>query len=168
MVDAAQNVFNWNWDLASFVATFGIIQDGDILTETLSLGCRGGLPAPNTGLNTHSELDSSRQRPIVTDSLSLDKFEADGSMARTDYNLSPDGDAYDVNGTLFGQLINTCQSSEYSHDCMGRFNQLRYNQSLSTNGYAPHPAPAQKTKDPLSNLEPRTETSSTGHFSSSC
>lgn len=54
MVDAAQNVYNWHYDLASFVATFGLIQDGDLLTETLSIGCTGGLPVPNTGLNTHS------------------------------------------------------------------------------------------------------------------
>lgn len=55
-------------------------------------------------------------------------------MTRTDYNLSPTGDSYDVNGTLFGQLVNYCQASQYSHDCMGRFNQLRFNQSLNTNG----------------------------------
>lgn len=54
MVDAAQNVYNWKYDLASFVATFGIIQDGNILTQVLSIGCFGGLSVPDTGLNTHS------------------------------------------------------------------------------------------------------------------
>ena len=116
LVDAAQNVFNWQWNLAAFVAAFGIIQDGDPVTEMLSIGCTGGLTVPNTGLNTHN------------------KFEADQSMARTDFNLSPTGDAYDVNGTLFGQLINYCQPQQYSNDRMGQFNQLRFNQSLATNG----------------------------------
>lgn len=72
---------------------------------------------------------------LVANKMNLDKFEADGSMARIDFNLSPSGDAYDVNGTLFGQLINDCQSADYSHDCMGKFNQQRFNQSLTTNGY---------------------------------
>lgn len=54
LVDAAQNVFNWGWDLAAFVASFGLIQDGDIVTEVLSIGCTGGLSVPDTGLNTHS------------------------------------------------------------------------------------------------------------------
>lgn len=55
MVDAAQNVYNWAWDLAAFVATFGLIQDGDLVTEVLSIGCTGGLAVPDTGLNTHSK-----------------------------------------------------------------------------------------------------------------
>lgn len=80
---------------------------------------------------------SPTSRASATNLLSTfqDKFEADASMTRTDYNLSPSGDAYDVNGTLFGQLINTCQAAGYSNECMGAFNQLRFNQSLNTNGY---------------------------------
>lgn len=71
---------------------------------------------------------------VVAHKFNPDKFEADASMARTDYALSPSGDAYTVNGTLFGQLVDDCQSSDYSLDCMGKFNQRRFNQSLSTNG----------------------------------
>lgn len=117
MVDAAQNVFNWHFDLASFVATFGIVQDGDPLTQTLSIGCAPGLANANTGLDTHN------------------KFEVDASLSRTDYFLSPTGDAYSVNGTLFGELVNSCGSQGFSQDCMAKYNQKRFNESLATNGY---------------------------------
>merc|ERR1712070_68433 len=66
MVDAAQNVYNWKYDLATFVATVGVAQDGDPLTQTMSIGCAGGLPKSGTGLQTHN------------------KFEVDASLARTD------------------------------------------------------------------------------------
>lgn len=115
LVDMAQNVFNWGWDLATFVATFGIVMDGDPLTTQLSIGCTGGMPVPNTGLNTH------------------DKFETDGSMTRNDYYLSPTGDAYNVNATLFGYMNDYC-NGEFTLACMGPYMGSRYNQSLATNG----------------------------------
>lgn len=115
MVDMAQNVFNWGWDLAVFVATFGIVMDGDPLTSQLSIGCTGGQPVPNTGLNTHN------------------KFETDGSIARNDYYLSPTGDAYNVNATLFEYMTKFCDGV-YDLDCMGPYMGSRYNQSKAENG----------------------------------
>lgn len=117
MVDAAQNVYNWAYDLASFVATFGIVQDGNPLTQTLSIGCQPSLSQSNTGLNTHN------------------KFEADMSLARTDYALSPTGDSYSVNGTLFGEMVNSCGNQNFGAECMAKYNQKRFNESLNTNGY---------------------------------
>lgn len=117
MVDAAQNVFNWAYDLASFVATFGLVQDGDILTQTLSIGCQPSLSTSNTGLNTHN------------------KFEADQSLSRTDFALSPSGDAYSLNGTLFGDMVDACGGQNFGAECMAKHNQRRFNDSLNTNGY---------------------------------
>ncbi|KAI7469716.1 Cloroperoxidase [Hortaea werneckii] len=116
MVDAAQNVYNWKYDLATFVATVGVAQDGDPLTQTMSIGCAGGLPKSGTGLQTHN------------------KFEVDASLARTDYALSPTGDAYTVNGTLFGEMIDTCADQKFSLECMAKYNKQRFNESLNTNG----------------------------------
>lgn len=110
-------VYNWRHDLASFVATTGVVQDGDILTGIMSIGCTGGLSTSNTGLQTHN------------------KFEADASMARTDTYLSPDGDAYTVNGTLFGEMIDTCASQGFSAECMGVYTHKRWQESLETNGF---------------------------------
>lgn len=115
MVDMAQNVFNWGWDLAVFVATFGIVMDGDPLTSQLSIGCTGGQPVSNTGLNTHN------------------KFETDGSIARNDYYLSPTGDSYSVNATLFEYMTEFC-GGVYDLDCMGPYMGARYNQSKAENG----------------------------------
>ncbi|SMR45458.1 unnamed protein product [Zymoseptoria tritici ST99CH_3D1] len=115
MVDFAQNVFNWRYDLAAFVATFGIVQDGNVLTGELSIGCNGGQQVPNTGLNTH------------------DKFEADSSITRTDYYLSPNGDNYSVNETLFNYWNDFC-NGDFTLECMGPYMRSRYDQSLHTNG----------------------------------
>lgn len=114
MVDMAQNVFNWGYDLANFVATFGIVMDGDPLTGQLSIGCTGGMPVPNTGLNTHN------------------KFETDGSMTRNDYFTSPTGDAYSVNATIFGYMNDYCDG-DFTLACMGPYMGSRYNQSKATN-----------------------------------
>ncbi|KAH9825695.1 heme-thiolate peroxidase aromatic peroxygenase like protein [Teratosphaeria destructans] len=116
MVDAAQNVYNWEWDLAAFVATTGVVQDGDPVTGDMSIGCTGGLSTSDTGLQTHN------------------KFEVDASLARTDYALSPTGDAYTVNGSLFGQMIDTCSDEGFSLPCMAKYDQQRFNESLTTNG----------------------------------
>lgn len=69
----------------------------------------------DTGLNTH------------------DKFEADTSIARTDYFLSPVGDSYSVNETLFNYWNDYCDG-DFTLECMGPYQGARYNQSLATNG----------------------------------
>jgi hypothetical protein len=119
LVDMAQNVFNWGYDLAVFVATFGIVMDGNPLTSQLSIGCQGGSAVANTGLNAHN------------------KFETDSSMTRNDFYTSATGDAYSVNATLFNYMNDFCQS-DFTLQCMGPYMGARYNQSKSTNGYVCH------------------------------
>ncbi|KAI5198107.1 hypothetical protein E4T38_07712 [Aureobasidium subglaciale] len=114
LVDFAQNVFNWGWDLATFVATFGIVMDGDPFTSQLSIGCGGGMQIPNTGLNAHN------------------KFETDSSMTRNDYFTSPTGDAYSVNATIFGYMNDYCDG-DFTLGCMGPYMGSRYNNSKETN-----------------------------------
>jgi len=114
LVDFAQNVFNWGWDLATFVATFGIVMDGDPLTSQLSIGCDGGMQVPNTGLNAHN------------------KFETDSSMTRNDFYTSPTGDSYSVNATIFGYMNDYC-NGDFTLGCMGPYMGARYNDSKQTN-----------------------------------
>ena len=54
-------------------------------------------------------------------------------MARNDYYLSPTGDNYNVNATLFGYMTDFCEGS-FTLACMGPYMGSRYNQSKSTNG----------------------------------
>jgi hypothetical protein len=135
MVDFAQNVFNWRHDLAVFVATFGIVQVGNPLTGELSIGCNGGQSVSNTGLNSHN------------------KFEVDSSMTRTDFFLSPDGDSYSVNATLFNYWNEFCNGL-FTLECMGPYMRSRYDQSRSTNGYVSTPfiSSHANTNEPNSNF----------------
>jgi hypothetical protein len=104
------------WDLATFVATFGIVMDGDPLTSQLSIGCDGGMQVPNTGLNAHN------------------KFETDSSMTRNDFYTSPTGDSYSVNATIFGYMDDYC-NGDFTLGCMGAYMGSRYNYSKETNPF---------------------------------
>ena len=62
-MDAQQNVYNLNYDCAVLFASQGIVDDGDIVTEKLSIGCDAtsrtspggtGLLGPEGGLNYHN------------------------------------------------------------------------------------------------------------------
>lgn len=62
LVDAQQNLYNVNYDLAVTLATLGVSLDGDVLTEKLSIGCdatsrtsaTGDLLGDEVGLNGHN------------------------------------------------------------------------------------------------------------------
>lgn len=63
----------------------------------------------------------------------LHRFETDGSIARTDYYLSPTGDSYSVNASLFNYWNEYCDG-DFTLACMGPYMGSRYNQSIATNG----------------------------------
>lgn len=62
LVDAQQNLYNVNYDLAVTLATLGVGLDGDVLTGKLSLGCdatsrtsaTGDLLGDEIGLDGHN------------------------------------------------------------------------------------------------------------------
>lgn len=96
-VDACQNVFNMNWDLAAVITLIAtVLGDGDTITQKFSIGCDATsrtaaidlnlLTGSQPGLNGHGN------------------FEVDGSMSRDDYFIS-EGDVFTLNGTLFAQMV---------------------------------------------------------------
>ena len=98
-VDACQNVFNMHWDLAVVITLIAtVLGDGDAITQKFSIGCDATsrtaavdlnlLTGSQPGLNGHGN------------------FEVDASMSRDDYFLS-EGDVFTLNGTLFGQMVET-------------------------------------------------------------
>ena len=62
LVDAQQNLYNVNYDLAVTLATLGVVLDGDPVTGKLSLGCdatsrtalTGSLLGDELGLDGHN------------------------------------------------------------------------------------------------------------------
>lgn len=63
----------------------------------------------------------------------LQKFEGDTSLTRNDYFLSPVGDNYKFNATLFGFMQTTCQGN-FNRKNLARYRSQRYQQSLADNG----------------------------------
>ncbi|KAI9641942.1 hypothetical protein NHQ30_009811 [Ciborinia camelliae] len=126
LVDAQQNLYNVGYDLANLLAFFGVSNDGDMMTQKLSIGCDATsrtssqlplLPLPLTGsepgLNGHN------------------KFEGDTSLTRNDYFLGKD-DNYSFNGTLFGMMTETT-GGNYNRDGLAKYRYERYQQSLQDN-----------------------------------
>ncbi|MCJ1294038.1 hypothetical protein MMC34_005595 [Xylographa carneopallida] len=121
LVDAQQNIYNVGYDLAVLLATLGIALDGDVITEKLSIGCdatsrtstTGDLLGDELGLNGHN------------------KFEGDTSLTRDDYFLT--GDDHTFNGTLFGYMDATCQST-FDRAGLALYRSQRYAQSRAQNG----------------------------------
>lgn len=94
------------YDLAVVLAVTGIVTDGDVVTQKLSIGgdatsqtaFLGGLLGDEGGLNTHNT--------YVTFSVSAcpfsycqSSFEVDASLSRNDYYLA-DGDNHSFNTTV--------------------------------------------------------------------
>ncbi|CAI6335538.1 unnamed protein product [Periconia digitata] len=92
LVDAQQNVYNVGYDLAVLLAVFAIQQDGDFITERLSIGC-------DATSRTSSLLSIGREPGLN----GHNKFEGDTSLTRNDYFVA-DGDNYSFNGTLFADM----------------------------------------------------------------
>jgi hypothetical protein len=125
LVDAQQNVYNVGHDLATLLATLGILADGDILTEKLSIGCDatsrtatlGGALGKQPGLAGHN------------------KFEADSSLTRNDY-FTHNGNDYSFNGTLFGRMKDTADrvsGGNFDRNTLAAYRSQRYDESVQEN-----------------------------------
>ncbi|MCJ1264217.1 hypothetical protein MMC22_004088 [Lobaria immixta] len=123
LVDAQQNGFNVNYDLAISLAVLGVGLTGDSITGKMSIGCDatsrtaalGSLLGREGGLSAHN------------------KMECDTSLTRNDFFLSPSGDNHSFNGTLFGMMQETCQGT-FDRACLSLYKSQRYAQSRADNG----------------------------------
>ncbi|KAG8700390.1 hypothetical protein FRC09_005978 [Ceratobasidium sp. 395] len=128
LMDAQQNVYNVGYDLALFLATLEVVEGGDLITQKVSIGREATsqtapplLPplGPEGGFNAHN------------------KFEADVSLTRNDYYLSPINDNFNFNGTLFKYMTDYAQQTShglYDRQAMMAYTAERYRQSLADNG----------------------------------
>jgi hypothetical protein len=124
LVQGQKDMFNVADNLANLLATVAVPLDGDILTLRLSIGgyapevsTLGGILGRPTGLNTHNT------------------FEGDTSLTRNDYFLGG-GDNYSFNGTLFGQMVDTCNRVSgglFDLNCMAAYRKQRYEDSKANN-----------------------------------
>ncbi|KAL8792072.1 MAG: hypothetical protein Q9195_005327 [Heterodermia aff. obscurata] len=121
LLDAQQNVFNLGYDAALLFASFGISEDGDTVTEKLSIGCDAtsrtspggtGLLGPEAGLNAHNRL------------------EIDTSLTRQDFFLTGDDHTFDP--SLFALMASTVNNL-FDRDGLAYYKYLRYNQSRADN-----------------------------------
>lgn len=95
--------------------------DGDVITEKLAIGCDATSRTSATG-------------DLLGEELGLDghnKFESDTSLTRDHYFLG-DGDNYDFNGTLFENMLSTCNNL-FDRDHIAKYRFQRYGQSEATN-----------------------------------
>ena len=124
-MDAQQNLYNLDYDLALIIAVRAIALDGDYPTTRLSIGCdatertstTGSLLGREGGLNDHN------------------KFEADTSLTRDDFFLA-DGDDYTFNGTKFAQMYATAKSTSgglFDRTAIAQYRATRYDESQAQN-----------------------------------
>jgi hypothetical protein len=127
LLDAQQNLWNVNYDLATILAVIGVVQNGDIVTGKLSLACDAtsrtaalgslNLLGRQPGLNSHS------------------RFEADASLTRNDY-FTHNGDNYSFNGTLFARMKDVADhvsKGNFDRAAMAAYRSQRYDESLAEN-----------------------------------
>ncbi|KAK4900619.1 hypothetical protein LTR27_002335 [Elasticomyces elasticus] len=122
LVDAQQNIYNVGYDLAVLLAILGLtLADGDIVTQKLSIGCDATTRTSFNPTLTGSEpgLDGHN------------KFEADSSLTRNDF-FTHGGDNFRFNGTLFGKMDNTCQSS-FTREHLSVYRNQRWHESQVEN-----------------------------------
>ena len=123
-VDACQNVFNMEWDLAVVITLIAtVLGDGDAITQKFSIGCDATsrtaavdlklLSGAQPGLNGHGN------------------FEVDGSISRNDYFIS-EGDVFTLNGTLFAQMVETT-GGNFTKSGISKLKHLRWQQSQREN-----------------------------------
>jgi len=129
LVQAQQQVFNVAPDLGLTLAVIAVALDGDVLSErvslgaaadsqTNSLGALGAVLGREGGLNNHNT------------------FEADASLTRNDYYLSPDRNNFAFNGTLYKQMKSFAAQNGglYNFDTMASYRYQRYLDSIADNG----------------------------------
>lgn len=124
MVDAQQNLYNVNYDLAVLLAVLGIQAGGDLTTGKLSIGCDATsrtallpLLGRQPGLNGHN------------------KFEADTSLTRNDY-FTANGDNYSFNGTLFAAMkavADRVSGGKFDRNALAAYRSQRYDESVQQN-----------------------------------
>lgn len=125
LVDAQQNLYNVGYDLATLLATLGVLADGDVVTGKLSIGCDatsrtatlGGVLGNQPGLNGHN------------------KFEGDSSLTRNDY-FTHNGNDYSFNGTLFGRMKDTADrvsNGNFDRNTLAAYRSQRYDESVQEN-----------------------------------
>ncbi|KAL1586231.1 hypothetical protein WHR41_05391 [Cladosporium halotolerans] len=121
-VDACQNVFNMNWDLATVITLIALVLgDGDVLSQKFSIGCDATsrtaavelIAGSQPGLNGHGN------------------FEVDASMSRDDYFLA-EGDAFTLNVTLFAQMVETT-GGQFTQSGISSLKHQRWHQSQQEN-----------------------------------
>ncbi|PVH95635.1 Cloroperoxidase [Periconia macrospinosa] len=123
LLDAQQNVYNVGYDLALVLAVLGVAQDGDIVTEKLSIGCDATSRTSAIGLGREPGLNGHN------------KFESDASSTRNDYFLG-NGDDYSFNGTLFAGMkgvADRISNGVFDREAMAATRSQRYDESLHTN-----------------------------------
>ncbi|KZM20083.1 Unspecific peroxygenase [Ascochyta rabiei] len=125
LVDAQQNMYNVGWDLATLLATLGVLADGDLVSGKLSIGCDatsrtatlGGVLGTQPGLNGHN------------------KFEGDSSLTRNDY-FTHNGDNYSFNGTLFARMKDVADrvsGGNFDRNTLAAYRSQRYDESVQEN-----------------------------------
>ncbi|KAF5359269.1 hypothetical protein D9756_003077 [Leucocoprinus leucothites] len=122
LISAVQEGFNMEYFLALNVVYTGILVDGNVVTNLLSIGGKSSLtgedpPAPATvaGLNTHGPL------------------EGDASITRGDAYF---GDNHSFNETLFQELVdysNQYGAGKYNYTVGGELRYRRVQDSIATN-----------------------------------
>ncbi|KAK0530107.1 hypothetical protein OC835_004120 [Tilletia horrida] len=120
IVEGTQAGFNLGFDLASFLAAFGILVDGDPLTNMLSIGgqTKGILGGGKAGLNNHGH------------------FEGDASLSREDFYFS--GANYQFNQQLFSKFQSF--NDQYGNgsatvESIAQYRYQRFLESKSNNPY---------------------------------
>lgn len=98
-------------DVAAFLAVYGILTEGDILTGTLSIGGKDGLAS---GLDNHGA------------------FEGDTSLTREDTHLSPIGDGFSFNSTRYAQVKQFAGTYGGGNLTLKALQELRYQRFLDS------------------------------------
>ncbi|CCG84247.1 protein of unknown function [Taphrina deformans PYCC 5710] len=134
LISAQMALYNVGPGLANLLALIAVPLDGDIITTRMSIGGEAtSLTAPLGGIANNAL--GGKEGGLDTH----DTFEADSSLTRNDYYLA-NGDNHSFNGTLFGHMVKTCQSTSsasaplFDRTCMSLYRSQRYDESLATNG----------------------------------
>jgi len=121
-VDACQNVFNMDWDLAVVITLIAtVLGDGDTISQRFSIGCdatsrTSSIPlvtGSQPGLNGHGN------------------FEVDASMSRRDYFLN-EGDVFTLDPKLFAQMVETT-GGDFTTSHISKLKHQRWHESQKAN-----------------------------------
>ena len=124
-MDAQQNLYNLDYDLALIVAVRSVTLDGDITTLRMSIGCDAtsrtatdpsGAAGDEPGLDGHN------------------RFEADTSLTRDDFFF--EGDDFTFNGTKFQNMYDYAQQyggGLFDRETIAAYRAARWDDSEATN-----------------------------------